>query len=39
MATPVEMVGKFGRDHVGDGNKRNNRSCSHVFQPFPCNRI
>jgi len=39
MATPLEMVGKFGRDHVGDANKRNDGSCSHGFQPFPCNRI
>jgi hypothetical protein len=33
------MVGKFGRHHLGNGNKCNDGSCGHVFQPFPSNRI
>jgi hypothetical protein len=39
VATPLEMVGEFGRDHFGYGNKRDDGSCGHVFQPFPCNQI
>jgi hypothetical protein len=39
MATPVEMVGEIAGHHIGDGNQRDDGSCSHIFFPCPCNRI